>query len=364
MVDDRTYIKVHDGIEDHPKIIVLSDKAFRVLVTTWAWSSRHTTDGFIPDAVWNKRANPKVRKELDGGLVHRPGHGCPKCPPVPDGHVRMHDYLEHQRSAEKIDELKEQKKRAGRLGNHKRWHVEQGVTDPSCEFCAIADGSQDRSQVRSGVDGDFGNESNLRNANETRSDVSQVRAAGRDSGPVTATQKTSTREDPISRSSHVRSQKRSQTGRKTSPETETETDKEEPITSGGKPAVGRGARKPTAEELAATAHSPQAHKLVQAYAQTCTRRPPRTVLTDLAHQVDALLAEDWPADAIAEALTAWGAKGLNAKLLPSVAHEITNKARVPPPASGYRSATDAAIEDFLNRGTRTPNLPAIEGSAT
>jgi hypothetical protein len=145
MADERTYIKVHDGIEDHPKIMVLSDKAFRVLLTTWAWSSKHNTDGFVPEPVWTKRTTAKVRKELEPGLAHRPGHDCVRCPAVPDGQVRMHDYLEHQRSAEQIDEKKEAKKRAGALGNHNRWHLALGKHDPDCPIC-VANGSQVGSQ--------------------------------------------------------------------------------------------------------------------------------------------------------------------------------------------------------------------------
>jgi hypothetical protein len=145
VIDERTFIKVHDGIEDHPKIAPLSDKAFRVLVTTWAWCSRHKTDGRLPTAVWQKRASAKVRAELEtAGLVDNF-----------EGHVLMHDYLKHQRSAEEIDEMREAKQFAGRIGNHKRWHVGQGIVDATCEFCVDTesqDPSQDPSHLRSQED--------------------------------------------------------------------------------------------------------------------------------------------------------------------------------------------------------------------
>jgi hypothetical protein len=145
VIDERTFIRVHDGIEDHPKIAPLSDKAFRVLVTTWAWCSRHKTDGRVPTAVWQKRASAKVRAELEtAGLVD-----------IFEGHVLMHDYLKHQRSAEEIDEMREAKQFAGRVGNHKRWHVGQGIVDATCEFCVDTesqDPSQDRSHLRSQED--------------------------------------------------------------------------------------------------------------------------------------------------------------------------------------------------------------------
>jgi hypothetical protein len=86
----------------------------------------------------------KVRKELEAQMVHRPGHSCLNCPQVPDEHVRMHDYFEHQRSAEQIDE-KEARKRAGAIGNHSRGHVVPKKDDPNFPHC-ITDGSHVRSQ--------------------------------------------------------------------------------------------------------------------------------------------------------------------------------------------------------------------------
>lgn len=195
MRDERTFITVHDGIEDHPKIAPLSDKAFRVLVTTWAWCSRHKTDGLVPSAVWKKRASAKVQAELQAaGLVDNF-----------EGHVLMHDYLRHQRSAEEIEEQRESKQIAGRIGNHKRWHVGQGIVDPTCEFCVDGGsqmGSQDRSHLRS------------------QGDVAEA------------------------------SQDRSQNGRKTSPDTDTYTEKkEEPSLRSGSPARARGVTDELFEEF-------------------------------------------------------------------------------------------------------------------
>ena len=150
MSDKRTYIRVHDGMDQHPKIEPLSDKAFRVLMTTWFWCSRNKTDGRVSDASWNKRGTKKVRDELvAAGLVE-----------VHEGFVQMHDYLEHQRSADEIEQFVEGKRMSGRRGNHIRWH--KNVIDPDCEFCPPPVGpddpeppdrpSQDRSHMRSHPD--------------------------------------------------------------------------------------------------------------------------------------------------------------------------------------------------------------------
>lgn len=121
MADDRTYIRVHDGMDDHPKIVGLSDGAFRLLMRSWSYCSRQLTDGRLPEAAWRDRGSAKSRRELtDAGLAHLPGHTChhPDCPSPPPRHVQMHDYLEHQRSAAEVAELKRKRAEAGRRGGH------------------------------------------------------------------------------------------------------------------------------------------------------------------------------------------------------------------------------------------------------
>jgi general stress protein YciG len=91
---------------DHPKIDALSDKAFRLLIEWWCWCSRHLTDGFIPERTWTKRGTTAARKQLvDAGLIEI----------TPTG-VKMHDYLEHQRSADEVAELRQRRSEAGRKG--------------------------------------------------------------------------------------------------------------------------------------------------------------------------------------------------------------------------------------------------------
>lgn len=109
--DTRTYIRVHDGMPDHPKVEPLSDKAFRLLVSSWAWCSRHRTDGCIRASVWLGRGTARARTELvDAGLVEA----------LDNGDVLVHDYLEHQRSAEEIAELSLKRAEAGSRGGRAR----------------------------------------------------------------------------------------------------------------------------------------------------------------------------------------------------------------------------------------------------
>lgn len=139
-IDDRTYVRVHDGLDEHPKVEPLSDAAFRLLLTSWFYCSRNRTDGKIRDVVWKRRGTPKTRRELtDAGLVEQ--H---------DGHVQMHDYLQHQRSAQEIDLLKSVRGDNGSYGNHVRWHVVRRKPKKDCAHC-LAEPDGDRKPIAKAI---------------------------------------------------------------------------------------------------------------------------------------------------------------------------------------------------------------------
>jgi len=128
--DSRTYIRVHDGMPDHPKVEPLSDAAFRLLVSTWCWNSRYLTDGHVPAATRAKRGKAKVWEELIvSGLADE----------NEDGSLTMHHYTEHQRTAEEVVALKAARATASERANHVRWHEERGVTAPDCSLCVDPD---------------------------------------------------------------------------------------------------------------------------------------------------------------------------------------------------------------------------------
>lgn len=113
MADQRTYIKVHDGMPGHPKFAGLSDKAFRTIVTAWCYSSEYLTDGVIPVKAWTglvpargQVAVDKVTRELvEAGLVEARGE-----------EVHLHDYLEHQRSKAQVEHVRQVRSEAGKQG--------------------------------------------------------------------------------------------------------------------------------------------------------------------------------------------------------------------------------------------------------
>jgi hypothetical protein len=351
--DERTFIKVHDGIEDHPKIAPLSDKAFRLLVTTWAWCSKHLTDGRVPIAIWKRRGTKAARAELVAAGMVDPH----------DGHVEMHDYLQHQRSAAEVEENRVVRRRSSLLANHTRHHVNKRVFQEDCELCleqtpptppeddrnGLPNGSEHPSDSEADSESEFGNESN-------NSAAFSSKTAG-----------ISTRKHPVDGTRAVGATSENAPGRlsESDPNTppkssiEVEVDIEEETHLGTKASststrdeTRRGARGPTAAE---------AHRLVR---RVIGLDFPGAVLTDLAIR-SAELLQQYDQDTLVEALTEWRERtGIGPGVLPSLVADVvkrrngTTQARDRP----YVSQTDTNIAAFLGGGNGTqPQLRAITG---
>lgn len=138
---DGTWFATHDQFFSHPKVRRAGRDAALLFQAGKAYCSRHLTDGVIPAEVldviaaeaWTtKKATGPLLRE---GLWHDAGHDCPRCPPCPEGHYLVHDYLDWNRSKDEAEESKQKRASAGAVGNHRRWHVDRGVVDPDCEHC-------------------------------------------------------------------------------------------------------------------------------------------------------------------------------------------------------------------------------------
>lgn len=115
---------------------------------------------------------------------------------------------------------------------------------------------------------------------------------------------------------------------------------------------GRNPRTAHIDELAGSAHSGAAHRLVEGYAATCNRRPPAKILGQLGVEVDALLREQWQPDEVTTALLAWGSKPLGPGALQSVAHEVANRRTEP-----TRATTDVRVADAQALKSQLRALP-------
>lgn len=99
-------LRMDDGYPDHPKVIGLSDRAFRLHVRLMCYASKHLTDGFIPKAVASK---PRVVQELLDGRLIEPANGG----------WRLHDYHDWNPTAEKVKAIRHERARAGAKGGSK-----------------------------------------------------------------------------------------------------------------------------------------------------------------------------------------------------------------------------------------------------
>ena len=110
-----------DCYPDHPKVIGLSDGAFRLHTSGIIYCSRYKTDGLIPKQQVSKLV-PNYRaahlKELTRG---------PKPLWTTDGtHYYIHDYLQWNRSKAEVEANKATKSAAGKKGAEARWGKKRG----------------------------------------------------------------------------------------------------------------------------------------------------------------------------------------------------------------------------------------------
>ena len=123
--DHRAYVSIDHGMPENPKIIGLSDAAFRMFIEAICYCSRAQSDGIIPGAALRRLGSAESADELfDNGLLEASGQNW-----------AVHDYLMHQRSADEIALLREHKSDNGTKGSHARWHVARRKYDPACVHC-------------------------------------------------------------------------------------------------------------------------------------------------------------------------------------------------------------------------------------
>lgn len=104
--DRRLYAKFDIGMDEHTKIMFLSDAAFRALFESTLYSRRQLTDGFLDERVVKRKWGAEVAAELSSNDAERPS-----WIPV-DGGYMIHDFAEHQTTTADI----ERKREAGRKG--------------------------------------------------------------------------------------------------------------------------------------------------------------------------------------------------------------------------------------------------------
>src|SRR5690606_5302605 len=121
------WFKVDDRFHAHPKALAVSLAALGPWTAAGSWSSANCTGGEVPDHVIPllSRGSSELADELvRAGLWRRIRGG-----------YRFHDWDDFNPNRDEAAAKSSQKSIAGALGNHRRWHVGLGVTDPNCTYC-------------------------------------------------------------------------------------------------------------------------------------------------------------------------------------------------------------------------------------
>jgi hypothetical protein len=136
------WFKVDDGLHDHRKTRKVRrshpDKRrdvapFGLWVLGGSWAGANGTSGFVPTEIleeWDDDAVELAARLVEAGLW---------WPTVEDGEpgYGFHDWDERN-PVNEVD--------SGRFGNHLRWHVNRGVSNPDCELCIGANRGDDRGE--------------------------------------------------------------------------------------------------------------------------------------------------------------------------------------------------------------------------
>lgn len=108
--DARYYGKLTLDFPDHPKILPLSDAAFRCLVEATLWSCQHQTDGWLASRLAVARWGVEVLTELCTNDLSNPS-----LIEVENGWM-IHDFAEHQSTKADIEARRQRAVIAGQQG--------------------------------------------------------------------------------------------------------------------------------------------------------------------------------------------------------------------------------------------------------
>lgn len=126
--DERPWIKLALDYFDNPKIDALSDTAQLMHIQLIMRAARMQSDGNVSVRAAKARGDAAFKELVAGGLLLK----------VDANTYRIHDYLKHQTTADKIAEKAQKRAFAGSLGGHKKNHENRLKFDESCEHCRNA----------------------------------------------------------------------------------------------------------------------------------------------------------------------------------------------------------------------------------
>lgn len=144
------FVRMSLSLPHSPKLVGAPPAAKWLYAVGIIVSARELSNGIIRPGVAVAEAEVPTttpKRLIERRLWHRPGHDCDRCEQPPAGQVVIHDYLDHQQSAEDVQASKEAKSRAGRKGAASRWDgTRDGKSDGSSHSSRHA-GRDDRTMA-------------------------------------------------------------------------------------------------------------------------------------------------------------------------------------------------------------------------
>lgn len=146
------WIESHTSLRYHPKVARLSRKlsipipaAMGHLHCLWHWALEFASDGDITkfdiDEIAAAAMFDPNDYDLSGGDIG--GDSAFVKALVDSGwldesetSLTLHDWWEY---SGQLMESRRQAQEGGKFGNHKRWHQDRGVVDPTCSFCRVVE---------------------------------------------------------------------------------------------------------------------------------------------------------------------------------------------------------------------------------
>jgi hypothetical protein len=112
--DERLYARFDIGMDEHPKVMLLSDGAFRVLIEATLYSRRQLTDGFLDERVALRKWGSESIDELASNHGERPSLERV------EGGWQVRDYDKHQTTTADIEAKREAGRKGGRASGQAR----------------------------------------------------------------------------------------------------------------------------------------------------------------------------------------------------------------------------------------------------
>ncbi len=105
-----SWVRFEDNFSEHPKVLAVSDAAFRLHVRAVSYCSRLLTDGWVTRAALCSLKPGRWGERLANELV-----AATLWEARGDGYA-IHDYLHYQPSRQQVEAIRKQRSEAGRRG--------------------------------------------------------------------------------------------------------------------------------------------------------------------------------------------------------------------------------------------------------